>query len=101
MNLWDANQMLLLGLFGIFALYLIVTGITGTGPTQEDFNFSESKAAVEQAMPGGCHSTRNLSLPHKHVYHFECRSSNGNYTYIGRAEVHYNESGSDRVVVFD
>jgi hypothetical protein len=66
----------------------------------EDFNLTESKQAVTQAVPGTCTNTRNESYD-DYVYYFECTQEHGNYSYVGEARVVYNETGSDRVIVFD
>ena len=66
----------------------------------QNFSLSESRQAVQQAMPGTCTNTRNQSYD-DYIYHFECSQNHGNYTYIADARVTYNESGKDQVYVFN
>lgn len=63
-----------------------------------DFNLSESREAVERAMPGNCENTWNDTAADQYI--FECSQNLNNYTYIGEARVAYNSSGPDKVYVF-
>ena len=60
-----------------------------------DFNFSESKQAVEQFYGVPCTSVYNNTYSDE--YRFECSQTQGNYSYVASATVEYNESGPDEV----
>jgi len=66
----------------------------------ENFSLSESRQAVQQAMPGKCTNTWNQSYD-DYIYHFECSQNHGNYTYTTEARVVYNSSGKDQVYIFN
>ncbi|MFB1064876.1 hypothetical protein [Natrinema sp. H-ect4] len=64
----------------------------------EDFNYSESKQAVEDFYGVPCESTVNDT--YGDYYKFECSQTQGNYTYTAGAVVQYNESGPDEVDIY-
>lgn len=65
----------------------------------DDFNFSESKQAVENFYGVDCSSISNDTYADQ--YRFECSQTQGNYSYVASATVDYNESGPDEVHLYD
>jgi len=64
----------------------------------DDFNYSESKQAVEDFYGVPCESTLNNSYTKE--YEFECSQTRGNYSYVASATVEYNETGPDEVHIY-
>lgn len=78
-----------------------VYGSTIPGPEDrmpDDFNFSESKQAVEDFYGVECRSVSNDTYSDQ--YGFECSRTRGNYSYVAHATVEYNESGPDEVRLY-
>jgi len=95
---WVYCTFLLQFLFILSALWFFLQ----PGPEDrmpDDFNYSESKQAVEQFYGVPCESTANETYSDR--YRFECRQSRGNYTYSIDARVKYNKSGRDKVKLYD
>jgi hypothetical protein len=64
----------------------------------DDFDFSESKQAVEKFYGVECESTDNIS--YSGIYKFKCSQTTGNYSYVAEAQVIYNETGPDEVYLY-
>lgn len=64
----------------------------------DDFNFSESKQAVEDFYGVPCDSVSNYTIADQYV--FECSQTRGNFSYVAQATVSYNESGPDEVHLY-
>jgi len=64
----------------------------------DDFNFSESKQAVEDFYGVPCDSVSNDTYSDQ--YNFECSQTRGNFSYVASATVSYNESGPDEVHLY-
>jgi hypothetical protein len=65
----------------------------------DNFNFSESKQAVESFYGVDCSSVSNNTYADQ--YGFECSQTQGNYSYVASATVEYNESGPDEVHLYE
>ncbi|WP_049937224.1 hypothetical protein [Haloplanus natans] len=65
----------------------------------DDFNYTESKKAVEQFYGVSCSSVSNDTFVDQ--YEFECSQTQGNYSYVASARVEYNATGLDEVYLYE
>lgn len=91
-----------LAIAAVVLLGLAVYHSTTSGPEDrmpDDFNYSESKQAVESFYGVPCSSISNDTYTDQ--YRFECSQTRGNYSYVASATVEYNESGPHEVYLYE